>query len=88
MYKHHIEAHSHNHCCCGKAVSVTYSVCVSGALVIQHTRSMPYIIFSTVACLAIPYFFTLSRQRNKFGRKLLTKNVCFDRLYNFRLKHS
>jgi hypothetical protein len=34
------EARSRNHCCCGKAISVTYSECVSVALVIQHAKSM------------------------------------------------
>ena len=29
MYKHNIDAHSRNHCCCGKAVTITYSECVS-----------------------------------------------------------
>ena len=28
MYKCNIEAHSHDHCCCGKAVSTTYSECM------------------------------------------------------------
>jgi hypothetical protein len=31
-------------CCHGKAVSITYSECVSVALVIQHTEHMHYII--------------------------------------------
>jgi len=32
MHVHHnIDARSRNHCCCGKAISVTYSECVSGA---------------------------------------------------------
>jgi len=28
MYKHYIEAHSYNHRCHGKAISITYSECV------------------------------------------------------------
>jgi hypothetical protein len=31
-YKHNIEARSYNHCCSGKAISITYSGCVSVAL--------------------------------------------------------
>jgi hypothetical protein len=34
------EARSRNHCCYGKAVSITYSECVSVALVIQHAKRM------------------------------------------------
>jgi hypothetical protein len=33
-YKRNIEARSWNHCCRGKAISVTYSECVSVALII------------------------------------------------------
>jgi len=36
MYKHNIEALLHNHHCCGKAISITYSECVSIVLFIQH----------------------------------------------------
>jgi hypothetical protein len=38
MYKHNIGACSCNHCCCGKAVSMTYFECVSIALDIQHAK--------------------------------------------------
>ena len=39
-YKHNDEECSCNHCCCHKAVSITYSECVSVALVIQHVVRM------------------------------------------------
>jgi hypothetical protein len=46
MYvKRNIEARSRNHCCCGKAISITYFECVSVALVIQHTKRMRCITF-------------------------------------------
>jgi len=35
-YKRNIEACSFNRYCCGKAISITYSECVSVALFIQH----------------------------------------------------
>jgi len=38
-----MEALSRKYCCRGKAVSVTYSQCVSVALVIQHAKRMLHI---------------------------------------------
>jgi hypothetical protein len=58
------EARSRNHCCRGKAVSITYSECVSVTLVIQHAKRMRGIILSSVACLVRLYFCTLSHKRH------------------------
>jgi hypothetical protein len=43
-YKRNIEARSRNHCCPAKAISTTYSECVSVALVIHHAKRMRRII--------------------------------------------
>ena len=42
-YKRNNEMHSCNHCCSGKAISMTYSECVFVALVIQHAMLMRHI---------------------------------------------
>jgi hypothetical protein len=39
-HKLNIGARSGNHCCCGKALSITYSECVSVTLVMQHALRM------------------------------------------------
>jgi hypothetical protein len=50
------EARSRNHCCSGKAISITFSGCVSVVLVTQHAKRMRRIILSCVVCLAVPCF--------------------------------
>jgi hypothetical protein len=72
-FKHNIEVHLRNSCCQGKAISITYSACVSGALVIHQAKHMRHIILLYVA----PFL-------EKFIER---KNVCFAFLYNFYLKH-
>jgi hypothetical protein len=86
-YKRNIEARSRNHCCHWKELSITYSECVSVALVIQHEMRMRRIILSYVACLALLYFSTLSHKRHDFRKKGIKHKMCFNFLYNFCLKH-
>jgi len=43
------EQHLH-HCCSGKAISITYSVCVSVAIVIQHAMSMHHMVTGGMHC--------------------------------------
>ena len=67
----------------GKAISITYSECVSVALVIQHAKRMRGIILSSVACTALPCFSTLYHTRHDLrgsggGGSYLTENMYFD----------
>jgi hypothetical protein len=53
MYiKHNIEVCFANHCCGGKAISITYSECVFVALGIQHAMCVCHIVICGLpACL-------------------------------------
>jgi hypothetical protein len=66
-----------NHCCNGKAVSITYSEYVSVALGIQHAKCMRCIILPTAACLSLQYISTLSHKRHDFlGEKIIQHKIC------------
>jgi len=76
-----IEAPSGGHFCCGRAMIVTQSECVSVALLIQHTKGMRRIIWSSVACLAVPFFSTLSQKGYDFRKNIFEHSVCVFWLY-------
>ena len=65
------------HCCSRTAIIIiiiTYSECVSVALVIQYAIPMRHI--SSAAGLALQYFFTLSHKRHIFGKKCTERRMC------------
>ena len=70
------EGRSRNNCCRGKAISITYSECVSVALVIQHAMRMRRIILSSVASLALSYFYTLSHRWHDFRENVIEREMC------------
>jgi len=48
-----IVARSWNRCCCGKAISITYSECVFLALGMQHAMRMRRIVIYGLSCSTI-----------------------------------
>jgi hypothetical protein len=80
MHKHKIEVRSHNFCCHGKAVSITYSESVSAVLVIQHAKLGHCFVLSSVAWPALLYFSTLSHKQHDFWEMLIEHKM---RILNF-----
>jgi len=66
----------YNHCCRGNVISITYSECVSVNLVIQHAKRMRSIILSSLACMALKYFSTLSHKRRNIRKKNIEHKIC------------
>jgi hypothetical protein len=75
-YKRNIKARSRNHSCLEKTMRITYSQCVSVALVIKHAKRMSCIILSSVASLALLYFSTLSHKQHDCRKKVTEYKIC------------
>ena len=61
-------------------------VCVL-ALVMRHAEPMRPAVLSSVSCLDVPYFSTLSYKRQEFRKIYFEHRMCFDFLYNVCLKY-
>jgi len=55
-------------------MNVTYSQCVSEAIVIQHTMCM--LIIHSAASLAPPYFSTLLHKRHEVRKNVTEHKIC------------
>jgi hypothetical protein len=64
-----------NHCCRGKAVSVTYSECMSVAVVTLHAQRMRRITLYSVIYLGLVHFSTLSHKRHDFRAKCIENTL-------------
>jgi len=51
--QYYIEVHSCNHFCSGEAINITYSGCMSVALVIQHAKCMRRIVINGLSSSTI-----------------------------------
>jgi hypothetical protein len=60
MYRRKFKVRSRNHLSRGKAISVTYSECVSVALL--SSMQWTCTILLSVACPGLKYFYTLSHK--------------------------
>jgi hypothetical protein len=76
IYKCNIEARSRNHCCRGKAINVTYSECVSGALFAQHAKGTLCVMLSYVVCPALPCCSQLSHNWRYFRGEVIEHKMC------------
>jgi len=65
----------------GKLTTITYSECVFLALHIQHAKCLRHVILISVACLALPYFYTLSHKRQDFWENVIDHKMCFEFLW-------
>jgi len=66
-----------SHYCRGKAISITYAEYMFVALAVQHAQRVRRIILSSLACLTVPYFSTLSHKRHDFRKMLLNIKCLF-----------
>jgi hypothetical protein len=74
--KRKIKERSRNHCCSVQAINITYCECVSVVLIIQRAKRVHRIILMSVACLAVPYFSTLSHKQEDTRKNVIEYKIC------------
>jgi hypothetical protein len=63
------EEPSRQHCCRGEAIGILYSERVYAAVFIQHTKRMHRTLLSSVVCIAVHHFSTISHKTAQFSEK-------------------
>ena len=61
----------------GKTISITYSECVSVALVIQYAVRVRGVVLFSVACLVLSYFSHYLINGTSFWKKVFKQNCVF-----------
>ena len=79
-YKRNAKARSCKHYCSERAGRITYSLCMSVSLGIQHAIRMRHIVVCALPCPALQYFSTLSHEVQNFREKIkiIVHKNCFD----------
>ena len=74
-YKGKTEMRSRDHFCCAKARTIAHflSKC---SFCSQHVKRMRSITLSSVVCLVLPYFYTLSHKQHDFRKKGFAHKMC------------
>ena len=58
-----------------KTIRISYSECLSVALIFQHANRMRHTVLPSVACLALPHFPQYLINSTIFGNKLIEYNM-------------
>ena len=85
-YKRNTEERSGKYGCRGKAVSITYPECVC-SLAYPVCNAHAHIILSSFACLALPYFSTLSDKRQDFRKKKVLEPTTYNFTFSTTFTH-
>jgi hypothetical protein len=74
-----------NDCCCGTAISITHSECMSVASVIHHKNRMHCIVICGQSGCTI--FCHITLRWHDFCKKVIEYKMCLEFLHNFCLNH-
>jgi hypothetical protein len=79
MYENsNIDARSYNHCCSGKAISVTYCGCVSVAYGFQHAMCMCHIVICGISVSMVFLFSHFLINGMIFEKKSTEQKMCLN----------